>query len=321
VLKVAQVYDPASATWTAVASMTAARQFPVATRLPDGRVLVAGGRGVGDVPLSSAEIFDPATGDWSTTGSMAVGREIASGVTLPAGKVLATAGMGSAGPLASSELYDPATGTWSSTGAVSNARFGATATLLPDGSVLLAGGSAFTELYQPASGLWTRTGTQHSPRSFAATVAVPGGVLAMGGFVGTVGSPSSLPTATTDVESYDVATKLWTVDAALPAARAGASAALLGDGDVLAAGGLFDGASQNAAYLLTAPQGGSGSGGSGGGGSGGGDQPSGDQPPPDQSLPNTGVPADTGWLAFGALLSVLVGAVFLVVGRRRRLTD
>lgn len=164
--------------------------------------------------------------------------------------------------------------------------------------------------------------TAHSPRTFAATVVVPGGVLAVGGFVGTVGSPSSLPPAT-DVESYDVATRLWTVDAALPAAGAGASAAALGDGHVLAAGGLFDGAAQRQAYLLAPPAptgGGSGGGASGSDGSGnGGGPPAGDQPP-DQSLPNTGVPADTEWVAFGALLSVVVGAALMVVGRRRRPT-
>ena len=330
VLAAAQVYDPASRSWSSVGSMTTARQFPVATRLPDGRVLVAGGRGAGDVPLSSAEIFDPETGSWTPTGSMAVGREIASGVTLPGGKVLVTTGMGATGPLASSELYNPATGSWSATGAVSNARFGATTTLLPDGSVLLAGDSAFTELYRPANGGWTRTGSQHSPRTFAATVPLAGGVLTVGGFVGTAGSAASLPSASTDVEYYTTADKLWTVAGALPAARAGVSAAALGNGTVLAAGGLFDGAAQQSAYLLTPPApgggtGGNGNGGSNGngngnGGSGNGGQPPVDQAPPHQSLPNTGIPADTRWIALGALLSVLLGAGFLVVGRRRRIT-
>lgn len=324
VLDAAQVYDPVSGTWTRVGSMTTARQFAVTTRLPDGRVLVAGGRGAGDVPLASAEIFDPATDSWTMTGSLATAREIAGGVTLPTGKVLVVAGMGTAGPLASSELYDPATGSWSSTGAVTNARFGASATLLADGSVLLAGGSAFTESYSPASGVWSRTGTAHSPRTFAVTVVVPGGVLAVGGFVGTVGSSSSLPTASADVESYDVTTRVWTVDDALPAARAGASAALLSDGDVLAAGGLFDGAAQRSAYLLAppaAPGGGSGGGASGSGGSGNGGGPPSAAQPSDQSLPDTGVPADSQWIALGAALSVVVGATLLVVGRRRRPTS
>ena len=327
VLAAAQLYDPATGSWTLVASMGAARQFPVATVLSGGRVLVAGGRGVGDAPLATAEIFDPATGRWTGTGSLAAGREIASGVTLPDGRVLVAAGLGAAGPLASAELYDPSTGRWSATGSVHNARFGASTTLLSDGSVLLAGDSAFAELYSPAKGTWTRTGTEHTPRTFAATVPLPGsGALTIGGFVGTAGSSSALPSASADVESYDSASKMWSVSAALPSARAGASAALLGNGTVLAAGGMFDGSGQNSAYLLTPPAqrsgsgSGSGSNGSNGGSNGSGVSGNGSGSRPAQSLSYTGVPADTRWVALGGLLSVLLGAACLSFGLRRRRT-
>ena len=64
----AELYDPATGTWTAAGSMATARNLHTATLLPDGDVLVAGGLASGY--LSSAEIFDPATG-WTTTGSLA----------------------------------------------------------------------------------------------------------------------------------------------------------------------------------------------------------------------------------------------------------
>jgi hypothetical protein len=56
VLRTAEIYDPASGTWSPAGPMATAREFHTATLLPDGRVLVAGG--VNDSGfLASAEIF------------------------------------------------------------------------------------------------------------------------------------------------------------------------------------------------------------------------------------------------------------------------
>jgi hypothetical protein len=147
----AEVYNPATGTWTLTGSMNVPRSNHQAVLLQNGQVLVAGGFNGGT--LASAELYNPSTGTWTVTGSMITARYGFSLTLLPDGEVLAVQGM-------SAELYNPATGTWSATGSPTSAVGGTTAALLQSGEVLAIGQSnnVPSELYDPSTGTWSTTG-------------------------------------------------------------------------------------------------------------------------------------------------------------------
>ena len=239
----AEIYDPATETFTATGSLAGPRFNHTATLLPDGRVLIAGG--ASDTALVAvAELFDPATGTFQKTGSLLTPRNAAVATLLGSGKVLIAGGTNGS-DLASCELYDPATGSFVATGGLVSPRQGHTATVLTDGRVLLVGGGIFTippnfvtaEIYDPATGLSSATGPLAARRdSHTATRLGDGRVLIAGGEGGggSSGGQQDLDTA----EIFDPASSTFKRTGFLATERLLHTATLLPDGRVLIAGGM-----------------------------------------------------------------------------------
>ena len=135
----AELYDPATGTFSPAGSMNTVHVAHIAILLADGRVLVAGGISAADV-VSSAEVYDPDTGRFTRTGSMSAAREYFDAVLLDDNRVLVAGGSTKLVPLASAEIYDPAAGTFLPIGPMSTPRQYCSLIKLANGQVLAPGG-------------------------------------------------------------------------------------------------------------------------------------------------------------------------------------
>jgi hypothetical protein len=245
----AELFEPATDKFVATASMTVVpTDGMTATRLQDGRVLIAGGEDSAQTPLASAQLYDPTSGTFNLTGSMTTARSGQTATLLPNGKVLIAGGDADAGAtsgkaLSSAELYDPDTGMFSLTGSMITDRDSASAILLADGRVLTTGGAsscalgkplAASDIYDPNTGMFVAGGSLLIARGGYPSVVLldDGRVLVLGG-----SSSCSQEEPLASAELYDVETGRFAATGSMAIARDSQSAVRLADGQVLVVGG------------------------------------------------------------------------------------
>lgn len=181
----AEIYNPATGTWSNAAPMPWKRTGLAVSLLPNGRVLAATGAGPGLFSLPSffntAAIYNPATNTWSSTGSVpGSSRALASVGTLPDGRIVLSGGATgsitsfSFNAIADVSLFNPTTNTWAAGAAMSSPRCGHSVTALPTGALVVCGGgvgsvlapTVLTSVENFDGSSWTVLGNMNHERAF-----------------------------------------------------------------------------------------------------------------------------------------------------------
>jgi len=212
----AEIFDPATRSWTLAKPMNIARSRHAAALLSSGKVLVVGSFGAG-VPCangSTTELYDPGTDTWTASGAMAIPRgDVGLAILSPSGRVFVGAGRTCGGPTDPSntaEVYDPSTGTFTSvTGTMSGQHGAPVAAAFGTNKAVLAGGwpgygtTSYAEIYDGASNTWSSTPKMTVDRGDLGPsvtlgdgrVLVFGGSYFSGSFVGHTSAEAFLPSA------------------------------------------------------------------------------------------------------------------------------
>jgi len=227
--------------------MTTGRYGHTATPLPNGKVLIAGGKGSGgSLVNNTAELYDPVANTFTATATNMSGARFWHTATLLLNGYVLLAGGLEGSELKTTELFDPAgggVGSFTAGPEMTSWRAFHNATLLNNGKVLIAGGGYIgnsyldtAELYDPVVSTFTAiTARMTSPRSSwpTATRLPNGKVLITGGQNG----GNFLSSA----ELYDPGVSTFTATPDMTSRRYHHSATMLLSGKVLVAGGYSDG--------------------------------------------------------------------------------
>jgi PKD repeat protein len=230
-------------------SLSVGRTDPMAAKLPDGRVLVAGGNSTSGPSTASAEIYDPATGSFTLASPLVVARNQSGVATLADGRILIVGGVRqttSGGEfLGSAEIYDPLSANWSMT---AGSLTGSTSTTypttitLPDGRVLIIDGTN-SQVFDPASGVFSQAIALSTRRSRAGAALLPDGRVLLAG-----GQDANLVLASADI--WNPATGTSSATGAMVTPRTSATATPLADGRILVVGGYNNAGKQASAELF-----------------------------------------------------------------------
>jgi hypothetical protein len=257
-VRTSEIYDDVTDAFVFGPQMNAYRSLHSATRLADGRWLLAGGVNLTNDPQALCEIYDPVADAFTPVTSMGTARAGHAAVLLADGRVFISGGLDTVTTgidtidhtLNTTEFYNPATNAWSPGPNLRTPRVGHVPIVRPNGTVLLAGGVSFdnliiikvptvratTDLFSPATNAITAGPSMASARSLIDAVPLPNNRwLLAGGIASMTIANQGTPTAAAEV--YDAVANTWSSAGAMATARANQRAIVLPNGSVLLVGG------------------------------------------------------------------------------------
>lgn len=220
-LSSAEIFNPATGTWSSAPSLAGRTLAPALTLLSTGKVMVSGGVSVSiffGIPISansstSVRLYDAGSNSWSAGASMAQARagHQYNQVTLNDGRVLMTGGVNvpsllnatNAAPIVGAEVYNPTSNSWQTVN-MPNARALHSATVLADGRVAACGGAQGTltvpvpianvDVFDPTNNTWSTAPNLTAARGSHNAALMPDGTLMLFGGQGATVSFATVET-------------------------------------------------------------------------------------------------------------------------------
>jgi len=235
-LSTAELFDPATKTWSAAGAMAIVRRGHALVTLNANEALAIGGEG--SSKHSSVERYDRTTNTWTVRQSMSVPRVSPAAFVLSGGDVLVL------GADSTAERYDPAANTWRTVAPAPRFHGNSTVAayaMLASGKILVAGGRvsgdvaaariSSVDIYDPTTDAWTTAASMGDARSDHAAVTLSDGkVMIAGGIASTLTGRST--------EIYDPVTNTWTLaTGTLSGGREGTGGVRLANGRAVVFGG------------------------------------------------------------------------------------
>lgn len=220
-LNSAEIYNPATGSWSGSANIGGRLLAPALSLLPNGQIMVSGGVLVTfffGIPISASSTtnvqrYNPGSNSWTSGPNMAQGRagHQYNQVTLNDSRILMTGGVNvpnllgaaNAAPISGSEVYNPTTNSWQTVN-MPNARALHSATVLADGRVAACGGAQGTlttpisvanvDVFNPATNTWSTAPNLTGARASHTATLMPDGMLILFGGQGATTSLGSVET-------------------------------------------------------------------------------------------------------------------------------
>jgi hypothetical protein len=207
VLSSAELFNPATGTWSATGSLTTARQNATLTALADQTAIAIGGVDGSSNVLASSEIYNPSAATWSVGATLTTARHRHRTVRLTDNRVFVTGGFTNASATtatAAGDLYDSTLASFFIQPSIGSARADHAALAIPNNCVLVIGGSTGSSQLTDTQMYGVNNATSVSNGALATAVAEESATMMGTGYALVAGgtSPSGITNVTTSSGPY-----------------------------------------------------------------------------------------------------------------------